>query len=287
MPPSQTTEDLLQTTGESPALKYWKDELINKADGTKERYEEYFKEFLAFIGKNPDELIVQRQQDLLNKDIKIQRSIERQFLAFIGKKKQEGYAVATQQIVYASVRSFFEIHYFPLRMRRGDYPKGDCEGVKKATAEAILKILNNGNSRNLITVKPAILFLKDCGLRISDARRLNCDFFLEAMEKSPNVDVIQINVITQKTRLLAKTFIGKEAIDALKDYLEARKEGSRNVRAETISKDSPLFKSWTRGKVRARSSSHLRTSVFANISIFNLRRKEEIISFKTFYGSNT
>ncbi|MDD3793118.1 MAG: hypothetical protein PHY74_08325, partial [Candidatus Bathyarchaeota archaeon] len=123
----------------SPALKYWQSELALKGEATKQKYQKYFNEFLDFIGKNPDELIVQRQQDLLNPDRKIQRRIESQLLLFIDKKKTKGYAIATQQIYFASIRSFFEIHYFPLIMGRGDYPKGDSNGVKRATKEAILK----------------------------------------------------------------------------------------------------------------------------------------------------
>ena len=200
----------------SPALKYWHDELTSKEESTRDLYEENFAEFLQFANKNADELIIQRQQDLLSKDLKIQRRIESQFLAFIAEKKKEGYAIATLQIIYASIRSFFEIHYFPLRMRRGDYPKGDSEGVKRATKETILQVLQNEKAKNRRTANPAILFLKDSGLRISDARRLNCGFFLEAIEKNPSTELIQINVITQKTKLLAKTFIGKEAIKRLK-----------------------------------------------------------------------
>jgi hypothetical protein len=110
-------------TIEAPsAIQYWQSELANKEEGTKQRYREYFSEFLSFVVKTPDELIVQRQQDLLNPDRKIQRRIESLLLAFLAKKKSEGYAVATRQIYFASIRSFFEIHYFPLIMRKGDYP---------------------------------------------------------------------------------------------------------------------------------------------------------------------
>ena len=135
-------------------------------------------------------------------------------------------------------------------MRRKDYPKGDSDGVKRATKEAILKILNNKRVRNKIQLKAIILFLKDTGLRISDARRLDCDFFLESIEKNPNTDVIEIHIITQKTKLLAKTFLGQEAIDALKEYLRLREIGSRRIEPETITKNSPLFKSWKKGKIR-------------------------------------
>ena len=265
-----------------------------KEETTKAIYEKNFADFLRFINKNPDELIVQRQQDLLSPDIKIQRSIESQFLRYIATKKKEGYATATLQIMYASIRSFFEMHYFPLRVRRGDYPKGDSNGVKRATKTAILKVLNNKKARNKITTKPAVLVIKDSGLRVSDVLRLNCDFFLDALEKTPDTDLIEIHIITKKTKLLAKTFIGKEAIDALKEYLEKRRKGSRNVAPETITRESPLFKSWKRGKVRRisrHSFSTLLRQAFLNVredkmSAHSLRKKLQTDLEKVGINSN-
>jgi integrase len=275
----------------SPAIKYWQNELATKGEATKQKYQEYFREFLDFIGKNPDELIVQRQQDLLNPDRKIQRKMESQLLAFIGKKKEEGYAIATQQIYFASIRSFFEIHYFPLIMRRGDYPKGDSNGVKRATKEAILKVLGN-KTRNMVTIKPLILFIKDTGLRVSDVRRLRYGDIANQFERRDKI--IQINIITQKTKLLAKTFMGEESIEELKDYFEARKKGSRNIAPETITKNSPLFKLWARGEVRQiqrHSLSSLIREAFANvneerITAHSLRKKLQTDLEKAGINSN-
>jgi hypothetical protein len=39
-------------TEASPALQYWKSELATKGEATKQKYQEYFNEFLIFIGKN-------------------------------------------------------------------------------------------------------------------------------------------------------------------------------------------------------------------------------------------
>jgi integrase len=275
----------------SPALQYWQKELATKGEATKQKYQEYFKEFLDFIGKNPDELIVQRQQDLLNPDRKIQRRIESELLAFIAQKKANNYAVATQQIYFASIRSFFDIHYFPLIMRRGDYPKGDSNGVKRATKDAILKVLNN-KTRNTVTIKPLILFIKDTGLRVSDVRRLNYGDISRQLENG--TIPIQINVITQKTKLLAKTFIGEEAIHALKEYLEARRKGSRNVEPETVAKNSPLFKLWAHGDVKRisrHSLSSLLREAFVNVnedrmSAHSLRKKLQTDLEKAGINSN-
>jgi integrase len=236
-------------TEENNALAYWETYLSTKGQATKQKYLQYFKEFSEYTGKNPNELIAQRQQDLLNPDLKIQRRIETEFLNFIAKKRSDSYAVATQQIYFSSIRSFFEAHYFPLRIRRGDYPKGDSNGVKRATKEAILNILNQ-DSRNQTTINALITTLKDSGLRTSDIRTLNCNIILEPLARNPNTDLIQINIITQKTKLLAKTFLGKEAIDALKIYLESRRKGSQKVTPEKITNESPLFRTWQKGKVQ-------------------------------------
>jgi hypothetical protein len=78
-------------TNETPsAMQYWQSELTTREEGTKQRYQQYFNEFLSFVGKTPDEIIVQRQQDLLYPDRKIQRRIESLLLAFLAKKKVEG-----------------------------------------------------------------------------------------------------------------------------------------------------------------------------------------------------
>ncbi len=270
------------TTETPSAMQYWQSELANREEGTKQRYRQYFNEFLSFVGKTPDELIVQRQQDLLNPDRKIQRRIESLLLAFLAKKKVEGYAVATRQIYFASIRSFFEIHYFPLIMRKGDYPTGDSNGVKRATKEAILKVLNNKHQRNKLTIKAIVLFIKDSGLRVSDVRRLNYGDIAKQLENGETI--IQLNIITEKTNLLAKTFIGEEAIQALKEYLEARKQGSkdnRHVEPEIITKESPLFKVWTKGEIKRysrHSLSSLMREAFVNVnedrmSAHSLRKK--------------
>jgi site-specific recombinase XerD len=100
--------------------------------------------------------------------------------------------------------------------------------VKRATNEAILKVLNNKHQRNKLTIKALMLFIKESGLRVSDVRQLNYRDIAKQLENAETI--IQINVITEKNNLLAKTFIGEEAIQALKEYLEARKQGSKDTR---------------------------------------------------------
>jgi integrase len=179
--------------------------------------------------------------------------MESQLNAFIGKKRQDGLATATLQVYFAAVRSFFEIHYYPLIMRKGDYPKGESLGVRVATKEAILKVIENKHTRNKKQLTALILFLKDSGLRRSDAVLLNYEKVAEGLEKGDSI--IPITLVTEKQHTIAKTFIGEEAIRALKDYLKERRTGTENVPPEIILDKSPLFRTQESGKVKRISKS--------------------------------
>jgi integrase len=227
----------------SEAIEYWQQELATKNSCTKDIYLKVFNKFLMFIGRTADELLRQRQKDQTNLDLKIQRRIESQLKQFIAKEAaDQGFKPATLQLHFAAIRSFFEIHYYPLKMRRGDYPTGESLGVRAATKDMVLKAIENKETRNKAEAKAVILFLKDSGLRASDARRLDYGDVREPLERGD--DFIQITMITQKVKTTAKTFIGKEAIRALKEYLGARRKGSRRIPPETITDKSPLFRTW-------------------------------------------
>ena len=140
-----------------------------------------------------------------------------------------------------------------------------------------------------------MLFIKDSGLRVSDVRRLNYGDIAKQLENGETI--IQLNIITEKTNLLAKTFIGEESIQALKEYLEARKQGSkdsRNVEPEIITVDSPLFKVWTKGEIKRysrHSLSSLMREAFESVkedrmSAHSLRKKLQTDLEKAGINSN-
>ena len=209
----------------SPAIEYWQSELATRASTTKELYLKQFYKFIEYANKTPDELLKQRTVDQINTDPKTQRRIESLLVKFIAKGKDDGLAPATLQIQFAAVRSFFEIHYYPLRMRKGDYPKGDSIGVRAATKETILKAIENKETKNKVAIRALILFLKDSALRGSDVRALNYGDIAEPLEKGEIF--IALIKITKKQKKIAKAFIGPEAVQALKQYIEARKNGTR------------------------------------------------------------
>jgi integrase len=228
------------------ALDYWQNELINMAEGTRYLYHKYFLDFANYLNQTPDQILEQRKQDSTNPNKQIQRRYETLFKEFLAEIKPK-YAPLTRQTIYASIRSFFEIHDYPLRMRRNDYPKGKGIGVKRATDEAILKVLENKPTPTLTAL---IHTLKDTGLRISDLKQLKCNLITD----NPNATTIPIIIHTEKTGLIAKTFIGEEAITALKNYLRFRERGTRKIPPETIAPETPLFKKRHNNEPMARTT---------------------------------
>lgn len=231
------------------ALDYWLSELSNRRETTRAKYKEFFLKYLKFTGKSPDELIEARKQDAKAGDIREQRQAESMLKAFVADLLAKGNSVSTAQIGYAAVRSFYEMHYYPLRMRRGDFPQGESLGSRAATKDHIKRILaNTKKTKDAKKTRAIIMFLKDSGLRVSDARALKVGLVSQALERGDQF--IPLTLVTKKNKTTAKTFLGPESVLALKEYLDERRKGTRRIPAETITPDSPLFRTNESGKVK-------------------------------------
>lgn len=223
------------------SMSYWQAELADKAPGTQAKYQEYFTKFCVFAKKAPDELIEQRRRDLKAEDPREQRAIECLLKAFMVKLKEQGMSPATQQIAFAAVKSFFECNEFPLHTKRSDYPKGESLGSRAITKQIIKQILEDTkHMKDALKMRALILFLKDTGLGVSDVRNLNYGHLRDGLEK--NVQFIPLQMLRQKTKTTVKTFVGPEAAEALCLYLDERRKGTRRIPPETITDDSPLFR---------------------------------------------
>ena len=110
----------------------------------------------------------------------------------------------------------------------------------------------------LFVLARLIFLLKDTGLRVSDVRNLNYGHVADGLEN--NLDFIPLQIRTQKNGIIAKTFLGPESIQALKEYLDERRNGTRRLPPEKVTKDSPLFRV-NKPKVQRISRSSLSSSL--------------------------
>jgi site-specific recombinase XerD len=229
------------------ALETWEKDLSTQAEVTAQLYKKYFKEFCDFIGETPDQILEQRIQDDKNQDKKTKRRYETFFRLFLKHKKKqkkpngETFAPTTLQTIYASIRSFFELHDYPLKMRRKDYPKGKALGVRRATRNHILKLFDK--YPNNIRLRAVTHAINDSGLGVSDLKELKCGLFL-----NPEIKIIMYQALRQKTKDTIKTFFGEESIQVITEYINHRRKGTRKLKPETITAETPLFVKYVKGK---------------------------------------
>ena len=223
------------------ALEYWMSELSNKSDATREKYDLYFHRFTDWLGETSSQILENRKADLKLEDIVSQRRYESKLKAYVAFLSKSGKSTSTQQVVYAAVSSFFEMNYMPLRMRKGDYPSGDNLGYRAATRDDILQLLEADDDPRL---RAMVLFLKDSGLRVSDLVGLTYGDVRKHLEAGE--EFIPINLITKKNSIATKTAIGPEAVQALRLYLDHRREGTEEISPEVLKDDAPLFRARTK-----------------------------------------
>jgi len=259
------------------AINYWRKELANKSPSTIKKYERYFLKFCEFVNSTPDEILDLRKEDLMKlDDPKTQRRFETHLKEFIAHLNSKGFSISTQQVAFAATKSFFEMHYLPLVMRKSDYPSGESLGYRSATKDDILKLIEDADVR----LKAIVLFLKDSGLRVSDLIRLTYGNVKKGIED--NSDFIGINLITKKNNISARTFIGPESIASLKEYLEHRKIGTDKIPAEEITDDSPLFRTRER-KVNPITRSSLSSTITHRVYKVGLGNEISAHSFRKYF----
>jgi len=95
------------------------------------------------------------------------------------------------------------------------------------------------------------MFLKDSGLRVGDLVRLKYGDVADGLERGEKF--ISLKLVTQKSKIVAKTFIGEETVELLKKYIERRRKGTRRVPPEKVTRDSPLIRHSSEMKRTSRS----------------------------------
>jgi len=218
-------------------VEYWMSELSSRSDSTREKYSQWFARFTEWVAEDPAAMLRTRKENLRSEDIATQRRYESRLKAWVADLEDQRYSTSTQQVAWASVCSFFEMNYLPLRMRRGDYPEGDNLGYRAATRGDIARLLETDEDSRL---QAMVLCLKDMGQRVSDLVRLRVGDVRRPLDAGE--EYIQVKIVTRKNRVLASPCLGPEAVDSLKGYFEHREKGTEGIEPEDIEDDSPLFR---------------------------------------------
>lgn len=201
----------------------------------------------SWCGKDPHELIMERDREIKSDDPIMRNGIRDMILDFRHHLESQGYAPKTINATDGAVRSFFTAvlgrsgmvnlrNYKNAGVRREKDLVPTLEELKK-----MLDVVDLGE-------KFRILFIAQTGMRVSDAVALRIGDIQRELDLG-NVP-LAIRFLPKKDRELIGeriSFLGSDGVLVLKEYLKWREK-----RGEAFSDDSPLFvgRSKKRGKGR-------------------------------------
>jgi len=159
--------------------------------------------------------------------------VENLLRQYLEEMEKSEYTCSTQKLTYAAVRSFFEAQGMPLFLKRTDRPSGCAFGSKVLGREDIRQLKN---AAEYLRDKALIMFLKDSGLRESDAAKLKWKDLQDLGE-----GFMGFTIQTKKKKTKARGFVGPEAVEILKLYKEKRLQGTQKLAPEEDIDEHPVF----------------------------------------------
>lgn len=214
------------------AGKRWLYAIKVDKSGSKHTEREYTRALYTYcewIGKNPDQLIAERRLELKNEATKKNAEDKvREFCVMLTNTRDiTRTTMATKY--HAPLKSFYNYNDLPLKLRT---PKHTTRRREPHTTEEIKTLMQIGDVRE----RAIITVLKDSGISRQDSVKLTYGDIKTEFEAEKQF--IHLKLVRQKESLEYDTFIGTNAVECLKAYLNKRK----NL-GEQITDNSPLIAS--------------------------------------------
>jgi len=187
------------------------------------------KSFCGFVGKSPDEMI----SECRGSEKARQEYLDR-IKAFV---MRDDRARGTVYVYSSALKSF-------LKHNGIDVPVGKVKTWvtyedRAITGEELRRLLEVADLRT----KVAVAILAQSGVRSGTLGQLTYGHVREGLEKDEAPLKIHIASELAKDRVKSfDTFIGPEAVELLRTYIEARKRGTEYIKKEALTDKSPLIR---------------------------------------------
>lgn len=202
--------------------------VLGKAEETKNHYKSALKEYCVFTGLDPKELIDEAEEDL-TKSRRERGKPERRLKEFLEHLRGCDYSETTVKHRFASMKSFYSSNKFSQNV-----------SIPKAAATNTELKIRKGHVRKFVEHAPTlrdrgvVLVMFQSGMDVSTLCTLNYGHMARGLESDECP--LPIRIERPKERVSYTTFISRDAINALKTYLNHRR-----ARGEKIEWGSPLF----------------------------------------------
>lgn len=243
--------------------KRWLTHIQTNKTGSHKTQLEYayrLKRFCDWAKKTPSQLIAQREEQLKGKTKQEREKTEdlvNDFFQFMskpheGESEKENHRMSAKAY-YGAIRSFYKCNSDV--GLKGDTPRAVNKTVRGITLEEFKQIDTIVNPRD----RALLRFMKDSGCSTEDVVVFNYGDIKKEFEEGKSF--IHLQAVRQKTQSKYDTFIGPNAVEALKTYFQIRKK-----HGEVFNDKTPLFLSnLTKGGKRARLNENSLRTVFARI----------------------
>lgn len=189
---------------------------FGEAGNTRRGYLYFLEVFCSYVGLNPDELIAERMKQVKSDNEVERRHHEEKTMSFIIYLSQEKkLAPGSVGVAVNAVRSFYKYNYSPLVIKS---PRSWKTHEKRPPTKDELRVLVKGASTPMH--RAIILFQAQTGISISDT--LQVTYAQIADQLKAGISPVYLSGLRQKTNVPYETFFGKEASDALNEYLKTR-----------------------------------------------------------------
>ena len=224
-------------------VKKW---LAGKPEGTKIVYLGALNIYCEWRKMDPKELIDEIEQDR-NKSRREQGEVEyklKEFYEWLSREKEKEVGVKKKKtgekgvspkrvhVIISAVRSFYRANGFPiLNLKLPKAPALKRNHKLQIRAEHVRKLVEHAPT---LRDKAIILMLFQSGMDVSTLCSLNYGDIARGLEN--NEEPLAIRVVRKKAGIEYVTFIGRDAINALKAYLNKRRQ-----KKGKIEWNEPLF----------------------------------------------
>jgi len=186
-----------------------------KARKTKSTYKEYksgIEKFSEWYHKSANEILEERRKDVMSGDFAQNTHFSRELEKFHKYLIEKSYSINSARNYCLGIRQLFRFYGFPLTNLSSEISQ-----TVQTTKDFIPTIQQYCDMFNVADIKGKIIISMglDLGWRIGDFVSITKAMIPDLEQKAP----IPFDLVTQKEKVIAKSFLGLETIELLKTYL--------------------------------------------------------------------
>jgi integrase len=194
----------------------------SKSKGTFKEYKSGLAKFVEWYGKSLDEILAERKQDLASEDATQRKRFVREIEKFhkwllTPQQDRDKYSINSARTSTLGILQFFRFFEMPITIEKGSSVSQTVETTSDfvPTIQQYRGMFNCADLRGRTILSMAL----DLGWRISDFLEIKKSDIPDLNQETP----VPFDRITEKEKVIAKSFLSAETVELLKTYVPTLK----------------------------------------------------------------